>query len=292
MKRMRGMRPEHITAYLCIDSSILFISYRPGTPALPKAAAKGRRFSAIQKSIESMLMTAMANRFAYWVTLSFQSDKDIIAFRRWRALHYPEMRYVEVAIQSYGREDKPHPNDERWHIHMLASGIPAHELAPKFSIEPYSVVMKASRPKQQYRWTEAERHFSGAPNMTDVQRIGDLNWYNEPIQQVGKAIYMARQFEEATRAVFAPRRRLYNTSQGLRKSLRVIGEGELPTAARKALFDYQGTYPFALDGHWGAYAGTAGGRVPWTDTIREIGCQYAGVYFSSPWLPIPVGAPF
>ncbi|BDF70098.1 hypothetical protein CE91St41_26750 [Oscillospiraceae bacterium] len=283
--------PERITAYLCPDNSLLFTSYSTSYPSAVKPILCGRRPANVRKSIESLLMTALANQFNFWATLSFGNENAIDEYRQWRSEHYPEMSYVEVAIQSVGRTDKPHPNDERWHIHMLASGIPESDLAPKMVIMPSGVSYKMSRATQQYRWLAVEDYFKGKPNMTDVQRLGALNWYGEPILQAGKAIYMARQYETAKPAVFARGRRLYNCSHGLIDSLPVIGRGEISTWAREEFFDHRGSFPFGLSGSFGSYVSTAGSRIDWRDTLADITTKHPGTTFDSPTL-VPAGAPF
>lgn len=295
------MSLETISVYLCFDGSLLFISYKPEYPDNIRDRLSKRRPANVRSSIESMLTTALANPFDYWVTISFAKDDygEVEEFRRWRTKRYPDLQFVEVAVQNPKDENAPRPTDDCWHIHMLVSGIPLEDLKPKFSIVPHSKAAKASTAVQEYRWEAVRAHFNGRPKMTEVQGLRSATFDGAAVEQAGKAIYMAKQFDSASSAVFRPGRRLFNASTGLVKTLPRIGYGTISTGARVKFFEHnmvpaagkKRVFPFGWPGDFGAYASTAGGSADWGAAMLTVKKEYRSTEFSSPALVLP-GDPF
>lgn len=230
---------EKLTAYVTYDGGLLAVS-KPSVASLEPI--EKRRPDNIQSSIANMLITCMANPFEYWVTIAFDTLNDIEAYRHWRENHTRLLRYVEIAVQTKGRIPFERPNDKRWHIHALMSGIPVQELKVKPVKKPLDTKRKYSEPKQKYSWWPVDNYFYGY--ITDVQRIGDPTWLDTKIEQPGKAIYMVRQFENPQSSMFSSNRRLFNRSHNLETSLPIIDSRSIPHSECVYKFQNYHTFPF------------------------------------------------
>lgn len=217
---------EKLMAYRTnVGNGVLMVSLPPCRVLSP---IMDRRPDNIQNAILNMLMVSMATTFEYWVTISLDEEYMVDAYRAWREAHSRKLKYVEVAVQTKGRFPYERPQDKRWHIHALMSGIPMRELEPLPREKPDNRKKQYSEPQQKYRWRTAEAYLC-AKDATMVHRIGDPNWVGGVIEQPGKAIYMVRQFENAQPDMFKKNRRLFNHSKGLKTSLSPFNETTIPS---------------------------------------------------------------
>lgn len=230
---------EILQIYRTNDGGLLAIS-KPTVSILK--SIENRRPDNIQNSIFQMLLTCTANPFEYWVTISLDNYADIEAYRRWREHHHRSLKYVEVAVQARGKNPFDRPQDKRWHIHALMSGIPMRELKETPIEKPSSMYKLKSEPQQKYTWYSLDEYFLG--NVSMVHRIGDPNWVGGKIEQPGKAIYMVRQFESTQPDMFRGNRRLFNRSQKLCSTLELVEKETISEGRCIKKFQDKGVFPF------------------------------------------------
>ncbi len=151
------------------------------------------RYSSMCRTRRQIRTLGIANDFDWWCTFTFPAHirNDIAAVKKiseWMGSHARHFKY-QIA---YLAIVVPHEKGG-WHVHMLMRGVPSSEMHKiPFTEATKDQQGRISRGACLYHWMAFSKKYKNAVH--EIQRIGDLDQYGKPITQIGKAQYMANQY--------------------------------------------------------------------------------------------------